>query len=117
VIAIPPGAAAGPIDVYLLTSPVRAGVYPLGGHYLVRVSPDGKVVSTRAFAPACLDAVPEPRPRQKSSILAVADPVDATPTEIHFYLSNAFHLTVEVSTAGLPRRWVIEGDKMRLESR
>jgi hypothetical protein len=116
-IAVPPEAAAGPIDVYLLTRPVRPGVYPLGGHYLVRVSADGRVVSTRAFAPTCLDAVPEARPGEKSPILAVADPVDSTPTEIHFYLSNAYHLAVEVSTAGLPRRWIIEGDKMRLESR
>jgi len=115
-LAIPPEKSDAPVEVYLLSVPAQAGAYPVGGHYLVRVGSDGRVISTRAFAPACLDAVPEIRPGSRR-VLAIADPADAVPTEIHFYLSRAFDLPVEVSTDGPPRRWTIEGGNMTMDSR
>lgn len=107
VLPIPTGAADGPIQVYKLSPQTQRGRYPLGGHFLATVAPDGTIASTRAFANRCLDleagadlAGPTPRP------IAVTHLLDQLPTEIHVFLSLWMNRPLLVVT-GENRSWTV----------
>ena len=108
VFVVPPAAADGPVEVYKLSPQTQRGKYPLGGHFLATVAPDGTVASTRAFTNSCVDldaptalAGTQPRP------LAVTHLLDPLPTEIHVFLSLWMNRPLLVATGEPERLWTI----------
>jgi hypothetical protein len=115
--AIPPDTPDGPIDVYLLTAMTENGVYPMGGHYLVRVGADGKIVTTRPFTKSCLNmSQPPARSGSEPAALVVGHFLDPMPTEIHVFMSRWIGLPVYVATGQgkKPRVWAVEGPVIRI---
>jgi hypothetical protein len=103
-----------PLDVYLLTPAVQNGVYPFGGHFLVRVGADGKVVSKRRFTKSCLNMEAPGDTRQRQAVgLVIGHLLDPTPTEIHVFLSIWTRKPVFVGTSD-GRLWSVEEDRIRL---
>lgn len=108
VFVVPPAAAEGAVEVYKLTPQTQRGKYPLGGHFLATVAPDGTVASTRAFTNSCVDldapavvAGTQPRP------LAVTHLLDPLPTEIHVFLSLWMNRPLLVATGEPERLWTV----------
>jgi len=112
---IPPDAAGGPIDVYLLTAQTDASVMPFGGHYLARVAANGRLVSHRRFTNSCLNmpAAGAGLPKDATPVAAVISHLlDPVPTEIHVFLSLWTKKPVYVST-GAKRLWIVDGTRIR----
>jgi hypothetical protein len=109
--AIPPAGEADPIDVYLLTAAVENDIYPFGGHFLVRVSPQGRVLSRRKFTNSCLNLTTRlDRGDEELAALGVTHVLDPTPTEIHVFLSIWSGYPVAVGTkAGV---WMVGGTQI-----
>jgi hypothetical protein len=108
VFVVPPAAAEGPVEVYKLSPQTQRGKYPLGGHFLATVAPNGTVSSTRGFANRCvdLDAPTELAGRQPRP-LAVTHLLDPLPTEIHVFLSLWMNRPLLVATGEPERLWTI----------
>ena len=77
----------GTIRVYLMSSAVEHGVFPLGGHYRFDIDKDGKVASWRPFLKSCMliDARPDGE-MQKKTAFYVSHLLDPQPTEIHYFV-------------------------------
>jgi hypothetical protein len=108
VLVIPPAAAEGPVEVYKLSPQTQRGRYPLGGHFLATVAPDGTVSSTRAFTNRCLDLeVPVELDGARPRPLGVTHLLDPLPTEIHVFLSLWMNRPLLVATGDPERLWSI----------
>lgn len=113
VAALPPQGPDAPIDVYLLTSTSENGLYPMGGHYLLRIAPGGKIVSSRKFTNACLNMREQAGPNGEKPVgLGVAHFLDPIPTEIHVFMSMWARKPVFVITG--KRTWLVDGPKISL---
>jgi hypothetical protein len=115
VIVVPPASDTAPVEVYKLSPQMQRGHYPLGGHFLATVAPDGTVASTRAFTNACVDleaTAPaggvEPRP------LVVTHLLDPLPTEIHVFLSLWMNRPLVVGTGAPERQWTVSRGRIGL---
>ncbi|WP_144037682.1 hypothetical protein [Sphingopyxis sp. KK2] len=77
----------GPVRAYLMSSPVTAGVFPLGGHYRFDIDKDGKVASWRPFLNSCMliDSRPDGEMEKKTAFY-VSHLLDPQPTEIHYFV-------------------------------
>lgn len=107
VFPIPPASAEGPVEVYKISPQTQRGRYPLGGHFLATVAPDGSVTGTRAFANNCLDLEAGPElPGQAPRPIAVTHLLDPLPTEIHVFLSLWMNRPLVVVT-GEDRSWAV----------
>jgi hypothetical protein len=104
-VVLPPASPDGPVLVYFMTPATETGRYPMGGHYRVAVSADGKVAETRPFAKSCL--VVE-RGERSPVAMVVSHLLDPTPTEIHVFTMFAARLPIYVMTASNERLWVVE---------
>lgn len=114
VAVIPPDSADSPVDTYLLSAQTETNVYPLGGHYLLRIGPDGKVVSHRRFMNSCMNVdAGRQRKGAKPVALVVTHLLDPVPTEIHVWSSLAMRKPIYVGT-GPERIWSVEGGRIRL---
>jgi len=119
VFVIPPAADA-PVEVYKLSPQSGPGRYPLGGHFLVTVAPDGTVASTRAFTNRCLDlevpvaAASAGRPAAPARPLAVTHLLDPLPTEIHVFLSLWMNQPLLVATGNPDRLWTVSRGRIGL---
>lgn len=121
-VVLPPVTVNEPVSVYVLTSQVKTGEYPAGGHYEFDIDADGKVISSRTFTRACLNLTQAPLAKgQKPVAVFITHLLDTTPTEIHVFLSRWMGLPVVVATPsslpaapGPPRMWVVDGDQIRL---
>ncbi|HYJ30606.1 MAG TPA: hypothetical protein VEW25_09735 [Allosphingosinicella sp.] len=113
VFVIPPASAEAPIEVYKLSPQTQRGRFPLGGHFLVTVAPDGTVGSTRAFTNRCLDleapseTVPVTGNAAPARPLAVTHLLDPLPTEIHVFLSLWMNRPLLVATGEPSRLWTV----------
>jgi hypothetical protein len=110
--AIPPDAPDGPIDVYLLTAMTEKEVFPMGGHFLVRVGPDGKIVSTRPFTKSCLNMrQPPARAGGEPEAMVVTSLLDPVPSEIHVFMSMLIGkpIFVVAGDGRKPRVWAVAG--------
>ena len=87
--------------VWLLAPSPAAGVIPVGGHYRVTVSEDGRTVERRdALSNTCLAVDPRqgvPKGAQPVGVVA-SHLVSATPIETHVFLNHLYRLPVYVST-------------------
>ena len=119
VFVIPPASAEAPLEVYKLSPQPARGQFPLGGHFLATVAPDGSVASTRAFTNRCLDitapaeatrlaGAPTPPP------VAVTHLLDPLPTEIHVFLSLWMNRPMLVATGNPDRLWTIARGRIGL---
>lgn len=115
VAVIPPDSADAPVDAYLLSAQTEAAVYPVGGHYLLRVGPDGKIVSHRRFMNSCMNVDTASPPKGATPVgLVLTHLLDPVPTEIHVWTSLAMRKPVFVGTADPQRIWSVEGRRIRL---
>ena len=110
VAAIPPTADADPIDVYLLSAQTETDLYPFGGHYLLQVGGNGKIVSRRKFTNSCVNIRKGEGARENEEVaaLTITHLLDPTPTEIHVFLSLSARVPVYVGTA--KQIWEVAGD-------
>lgn len=109
---VPPAAPDGPIEAYLLSARTEANVYPLGGHFLLRID-GGKVVSHRRFMHSCMNADAAANPEHgEPQALVLTHLLDPTPTEIHVFSSMSMKKPLYVMMK--KRAWVVEGAKIRL---
>ncbi|HEX9966209.1 MAG TPA: hypothetical protein VGB04_14625 [Allosphingosinicella sp.] len=112
VAVVPPPGAAGPIEVYLLSAQTESGVYPIGGHYLLRVD-GGKVVSHRRFMHSCMNLdVGAVAKQGEPQALALTHLLDPVPTEIHVFVSISMKKPIYVMMK--KRAWAVEGQRVRL---
>lgn len=115
VAVIPPESADAPVDAYLLSAQTAATVYPLGGHYLLRVGPDGRILSHRRFMNSCMNVDAASQPKGAKAVgLVLTHLLDPVPTEIHVWSSLAMRKPIFVGTANPPRVWSVEGARIRL---
>ena len=105
-VVIPPPEADGPVEVYLMTPQMKAGVYPFGGHYKLTVAADATVTS-RPFTRTCLNMATA-EGKQQVVALTVSHLLDPTPTEIHVFTSLAANMPVGVATTSNEKIWLIE---------
>jgi hypothetical protein len=119
VFVIPPASEAAPVEVYKISPQPGRGRYPLGGHYLATVAPDGSIASTRSFTNRCLDVdagapatqlagAPAPQP------IAVTHLLDPLPTEIHVFLSLWMNRPLLVATGNPERLWTVARGRIGL---
>jgi hypothetical protein len=112
---VPPAAASGPIEAYLLSAQTERNVYPLGGHYRLRID-GGKVSSHRRFMNSCMNADAGATSKNgEPSALVVAHFLDPTPTEIHVFVSIWMKKPVYVMANKAV--WAVEGPQIRLVDR
>ncbi len=105
-VVLPPETPDGPTLVYFLTPQTQNGVWPMGGHYLIAVKPDGTIGSTRPFTKSCI-ATGSP-PKGSPAALVISHLLDPVPTEIHVFTMRAARLPVFVITAQNKLVWVVE---------
>jgi hypothetical protein len=112
---IQPDSLEAPMDVYVLTSQTRPGIFPFGGHSRATVSAAGALLSQRRFTNTCLDLSNTP-PEGSSEVagLVVTHLLDPVPTEIHVFLSIWMEMPVFVSTGEPHRVWEVTGNRIEL---
>jgi hypothetical protein len=112
---VPPETATGPIEAYLLSSQTEAGVYPLGGHFLLRID-SGKIVSHRRFMKSCMNLNTGAVAGKGAPVaLVVAHLLDPSPTEIHVFASLSMRKAIYVTTG--KTLWAVEGWNIRVVER
>ena len=114
VVAIPPAAADGPIDIYRISAPASRSRLPLGGHFRSTVGAGGNVVETRAFSRGCLNVdVGEVPPGSQAGPIAVTHLLDPLPTEIHVFLSLFSGRPLVIAAGDPTRLFMVAGDAIR----
>lgn len=110
VAAIPPAGDSDAIDVYLLSAQTENDLYPFGGHFLVRVDGNGKIVSRRKFTNTCVNIRKGEGAGEDEEVaaLTITHRLDPIPTEIHVFLSLSARLPVYVGTGN--QVWEVTGD-------
>jgi hypothetical protein len=112
-IVLPPTFPQAPILVYFLTPQTETNTFPLGGHYLVTVMPDGSVASIRPFTKSCAPMAIDGKGKPPAA-LVITHLLDPTPTEIHVFSSLDMHLPLYVVTTQNEKIWAVEGSRIRL---
>lgn len=108
---VPPTTADGPIEAYLLSGQTERGVYPVGGHYRLRIS-GGKVVSHRRFMNSCMNVDLRANPKQGvPQMLVLTHLLDPIPTEAHVFVSTWMKKPIFVMTKA--RAWTVDGPRIR----
>jgi hypothetical protein len=116
-VAVIPPEGDGPIDTYLLTAQTDLAVYPMGGHYLLRVQ-GGKVVSHRPFMKSCMNLDTRTVPGEGNlAAVVVSHLLDPSPTEIHVFMSIWMGRAVYVMTSRNDRLWEVEAGRIRAVDR
>jgi hypothetical protein len=113
-VVLPPASPVSPVAVYLLSSMVTTGEYPVGGHYEIDVGPDGTVASERSFTKACLNVNPQAAAKAgtKPAALVVTHMLDPAPTEIHVYLSLWMDQPMFVLTPPDGQAWAVQAGQV-----
>lgn len=114
VAVVPPESPDGPVDAYLLSAQPSTNVYPVGGHYRLRIGPDGKIIEHRRFMNSCMNVDASDKGGATAAALVLNHLLDPVPTEIHVWTSLAMRKPIFVGTDSPPRIWSVEGDKIRL---
>lgn len=109
-VIIPPSSDAGPVEVYLLTPQTKPDEYPLGGHYLLRIDGEGRVVSSRPFMKSCFTHVREP----DAVGWTITHLLDPTPTEIHAFVARWANMPIYVVVIEPKSFWVVSTDGIKL---
>jgi hypothetical protein len=112
VAAIPPASPAAPLDVYLLSAQVKDREYPAGGHFLLVLAPDGKIVSSRKFTNSCLSLSGAAGSDGPVAALVVTHLLDPLPTEIHVFTALSAGKPLYVGAGD--RIWNVTGEAIAL---
>jgi hypothetical protein len=114
VIAVPPEAPDGPIQVYRISAPESRSKLPLGGHYRSTVAAGGTVTEARSFTNGCLNVdVGEVPAGSQPGPIAVTHLKDDVPTEIHVFLSLFSGRPLVVAAGDPTRLFMVAGDSIR----
>ena len=89
VAVLPPETPGGPVTAYLMSPQVDLNVLPLGGHYSVTVSDDGKTGPVRKFTNSCVNLPLSGTDGKggKLAALSITHLLDPVPTELHVFSS------------------------------
>ena len=116
---LPPKAPGGPAIAYLLSSRIKMDELPLGGHYSIEVSDDGRVGPIRKFTNGCvnspLNAGLKGKEGAKVAGLSITHLLDPTPTEIHVFSSMTAKLPIFVLTTQNQRLWNVNGSRVTFQ--
>jgi hypothetical protein len=106
----------GNVSVYFLTPQTVTGIYPAGGHYRFTMSPDGTLLSSRAFMNSCfpIDTSAQTESDNGPEAFALTHLLDPQPTEIHVFLSLWMQIPLYVITNDNGAVWAVEGNRVRL---
>lgn len=108
---VPPESGSAPIEAYLLSAQTARNVYPVGGHYRLRIE-GGKVVSHRRFMNSCMNVDVSAKPKQgEPAVLFLTHLLDPVPTEAHVLVSMWMRKPIYLMTRD--RAWAVEGPKIR----
>ena len=105
--SIIPISSVGLAAVYFLVPQTTMSSVPLGGHYALFASSDGRRRSLKALGPACMD-VPVEQPSASARALSVTHDLTPYPTEVHVWASLSAGVPIIVSTSQNGRVWRIE---------
>jgi hypothetical protein len=105
-LVVPPESADKPVEVYLMT-PQTKDALPVGGHYKVTVSADGKIAGTRPFANSCLAM---PAKQKGAAMLVVSHVLDPLPTETHVFTAMAAGVPMAVVTTKTGQIWRVSAN-------
>ena len=109
-VVLPPARPGAPTLVYFMAPQTRNDALPMGGHYLVEVSPSGRAGKARAFTNSCIElSLAPPEPEGELVALGITDLIHKTPTEIHVFSSLAARLPIFVNTVKNNRSWIVAG--------
>ncbi|MGZ8997827.1 MAG: hypothetical protein ACXW2T_03120, partial [Allosphingosinicella sp.] len=110
---IPPASLDEPLEMYLTSAQTDSNVYPFGGHYLLSIALDGRLLSVRKFTNSCLNMPARPPGGNGTSVaLYITHLLDPIPTEIHVFFARTAGLPLMVGTA--PNRvWEVTADSIR----
>ena len=111
---IPPDSLEAPMDVYVLSSQTREGIFPFGGHSRATFSAAGALLSQRAFTNSCINMSNAPERGNSIVGVAITHLLDPIPTEIHVFMSIWMAVPVAVSTGEPLRIWQVTGDRIEL---
>ncbi|MCU0881142.1 MAG: hypothetical protein MUF14_00560 [Hyphomonadaceae bacterium] len=104
----------GSHDVYLMTPWVENHVYPMGGHYRLKVPVTGEAMLDRTFTNSCLNVqsgVPGRRDLRPEA-LVVTHVLDPQPTEIHVFAAQTLNVPVMVAIDGQVFRVTRDGIRL-----
>lgn len=96
------------MDVYFLSPQVRRDEFPLGGHFRMKLAPNGKLLASRKFTNACLSMPASPQNR----VLGVAHLLDPVQTEMHVFTALSARIPVMVTIGD--RRWHVDDRSITL---
>ena len=112
---VPPDSPEAPVEAYLLSAQTETAVYPLGGHYRLRIGPGGEVLSHRRFMNSCMNVdTSDTGDGAKAAALVLTHLLDPVPTEIHVWSSLAMRKPIFVGTTEPHRIWAVDGERIRL---
>lgn len=110
-LVLPPEMEGAPISVYVMTPQVGESL-PMGGHFRIDVTADGKIAAARPFMRSCLALPPNGPDGKPVKIFGVSHILDPVPTEIHVFQAFIAGMPLYVSTAqGL---WKVSDGKIEL---
>lgn len=99
-------------SVYFLVPRTDMKTMPMGGHYVVRVWPDGSASAPEAFTRTCAEVPIAQTGGDRTRALVVTHDLTPTPTEIHVYASLSMKLPIAVSTTQNQKTWWVEGERI-----
>lgn len=107
VAVLPPETPGGPVTAYLMSPQVDLNVLPLGGHYSVTVSEDGKTGPVRKFTNTCVNLPLSGTDGKggKLAALSITHLLDPVPTELHVFSSLTGRKPIYVLTTTNRRIW------------
>ena len=113
ILVIPPSEGGGAMDVYEISAPSQRGRFPIGGHFRTRVSGNGQVGESHAFASACADiVVTEPPAGRQPPPVPVAVGPDVMPTEVHVLMSAMSGRALTITAGDPSRQWLVAGPRI-----
>lgn len=110
---LPPKVSTDPVRAYLMTARTAMKSLPLGGHFEVDVSADGRAGTVRAFTKSCLEMSLVGDGKGQTKALVVSHLLDPTPTEIHVFSSLTGKVPIYVMTMPNRTLWVVAGSKIK----
>ncbi len=98
-IVVPPAPSGGPIAVYFMTAQTKPGELPIGGHYRVDVSADGRAGVPYAFSKGCMTMPPPPK-GVRDAMGFVTTLTAPLPNEAHSFVVEAYRRPLVVMIPG-----------------
>lgn len=98
-IVLPPD-ADGSVSVYLLSSTLDAGEYPLGGHSRIDIDTNGQVKAARGFMKGCFPVRWDKKDGARPELMFVTHVLDQQPNEIDFFVSRNVPIGLVIAAGG-----------------